>query len=129
MTVWQDLSPWAAVERFLQVLSQQDVEVLFARLAPDVVCAFRTALGGSHEIVGRETNRAFLRNRQSTDDADVRAHSHRGACPRRRPGAEGVSAVGAPFVGAGHATYHIGSHQPAHNRGATVSANGEVPMA
>lgn len=55
----KDLSPMAAVERFLQAMSRLDVEGMFAELAPDVVCAFPTAPVGPQEIAGRETNRAF----------------------------------------------------------------------
>jgi ketosteroid isomerase-like protein len=59
MTTANDQSPIAVVERFLQAMSDRDVDAMFAENAPDLVASFPTAPGGPQVIRGWDTNRSF----------------------------------------------------------------------
>jgi ketosteroid isomerase-like protein len=59
MTTANDSSPIAVVGRFLQAMSDRDVDAMFAENAPDLVASFPTAPGGPQVVRGWDTNRSF----------------------------------------------------------------------
>jgi ketosteroid isomerase-like protein len=59
MTAANDQSKIAVVERFLQAMSDGDVDAMFAENASELVASFPTAPGGPQVVRGWDTNRAF----------------------------------------------------------------------